>query len=187
MMRSSICALTVLACAGSAAAFAPTAALPLKATSRSALLSRGIRRSSQAPLSGLKAQLSPQDVQALSDGAMHLAGILPQGFVDGSTSYFNLFVPMIKAVGLPPFLQTWFHGDSPCCASVPAPLLLFDAHEFPAVSLLFLDLVLSCIFMERSDGMLNFCGGKSPASYALQLHSFSDCSDQTDSKCIVRF
>lgn len=170
MMRSSICALTVLACAGSAAAFAPTAALPLKAASRSALLSRGIRRSAQAPLSGLKAQLSPQDVQALSDGAMHLAGIWPQGFVDGSTSYFNLFVPMIKAVGLPPFLQTWFHGDSPCCASMPATLLFSDAHEFLADFLLFLDLVLPCILKERSDGLLIFFGAKSPASYTVQLH-----------------
>jgi len=48
-------------------------------------------------------------VEQLAEHATLLAAY-PEGFVNGMTSYFNLYTPIFKSLNLPPFMLHWFHA-----------------------------------------------------------------------------
>jgi len=49
-------------------------------------------------------------IEHLAEHATLLATAYPAGFVNGMTSYFNLFAPTLKGLNLPPVLLHWFHA-----------------------------------------------------------------------------
>merc|ERR1712127_746033 len=61
-------------------------------------------RRSKAPQAGVSMQ-----VEHLAEQATLLAAY-PEGFINGMTSYFNLFTPIFKSLNLPPFMLHWFHA-----------------------------------------------------------------------------
>jgi hypothetical protein len=56
------------------------------------------------------ARLAPKmQVEQVAEQATLLASY-PEGFVNGMTSYFNLYTPIFKSLNLPPFMLHWFHA-----------------------------------------------------------------------------
>ena len=56
------------------------------------------------------ARVAPaMQVEQIAEHATLLAAY-PEGFVNGMTSYFNLYTPIFKSLNLPPFMLHWFHA-----------------------------------------------------------------------------
>mmetsp|Transcript_1700 Transcript_1700/g.4014 ORF Transcript_1700/g.4014 Transcript_1700/m.4014 type:complete len:249 (+) Transcript_1700:36-782(+) len=100
--RLALCA-TLLACAS---AFAPAGA-PMAA--RSFAKPAMALRSAARPVARRVAGGASMQVQELSDAAGHML-VAAGPIQDAATSYFNLFVPAIKSIGIPAAGIKWLHG-----------------------------------------------------------------------------
>ena len=71
---------------------------------------RGNSLSSASAKRPFTTRLAPKmQVEQLAEHATLLAAY-PEGFVNGMTSYFNLYTPIFKSLNLPPFMLHWFHA-----------------------------------------------------------------------------
>lgn len=106
MARTAILAAAAGACLAVASAFTAPAHAGLALRSHRLHAADSMRRSIRA---GQPARSATMQVEQLAEQATLLAAY-PEGFVNGMTSYFNLYAPLLKGLNLPPFILHWFHA-----------------------------------------------------------------------------